>query len=80
MEDKKKKPLRKYTAIAKVGYDPAAKKNIMVLYRFNNMQDFLRFITGKYNVAFINIFYLAGNERGKLAYTWGKHKGLQNAY
>lgn len=77
--EKKKRPLRKYTAIAKVGYNVTAKENIMVKYRFNDMDKFLAFMQNKWQPLYINIFLLAGNNRGKLAYTWGRKKGLEPA-
>jgi len=77
--EKKKRPLRKYTAIAKIGYNKDTKENIFVKYRFNNIDNFLKFLTTKHTPLYCNIFYLAGNQRGKLCYTWGKNKGLQTA-
>jgi len=77
---KKERPKKRYTAIAKVGYDKTLKQNICVLYRFNDINNFLKFMQKKYNPAYINIYYKSGEQAGKLAYTWGKFKGLQTAY
>ena len=75
----RKRPLRKFTAIAKVGYNVTEKQNIMVKYRFNDLDKFILFMQRKWQPRYINIFYLAGNQRGKLAYTWGSKKGLEAA-
>jgi hypothetical protein len=77
---KKVRPKKRYTAIAKVGYDTTLKQNICVLYRFNNVDNFIKFMQTKYVPLWINIYYKSGDQAGKLAYTWGKHKGLQSAY
>jgi hypothetical protein len=77
---KKERAKKRYTAIAKVGYDKTLKNNICVLYRFNDIDNFLKFIQKKYPVSWINIYYKSGDQAGKLAFTWGKFKGLQTAY
>ena len=77
--EKKKRPLRRYTAIAKIGYDNTLKQNVMVKYRFNNLDNFIAFLIKKHNPLYCNIFYLAGEQRGKLCYTWGRKKGLETA-
>lgn len=77
---KKERAKKKYSAIAKVGFDPATKNNICVLYRFNDIDNFLKFIQKKYPVVWINIYHKSGDQARKLAYTWGKFKGLQTAY
>jgi hypothetical protein len=77
---KKERPKKRYTAIAKIGYDQTLKNNICVIYRFNNIDNFLKFMQKKYVPVWINIYYKSGDQAGKLAYTWGKFKGLQNAY
>lgn len=77
--ENRKRPLRKFTAIAKIGYDVTAKQNIMVKYKFNDLDNFIKFMQRKWQPLYINIFYLAGAERGKLVYTWGRKKGLQPA-
>jgi hypothetical protein len=71
---------KKYVGIAKVGYDPAFKQPICVKYRFDRMDKFLIFIQHKFPaVCWINIYYKSGANKGKLCYTWGKLKGLQEA-
>lgn len=80
MKEKKQRRKKKFTAIAKVGYDPAIKKNICVLYRFDNFDKFLIFMQKKYSPIWINIFFNTGDQKGKLYKTWGKIKGLQTAY
>lgn len=77
---KKERPKKRYTAIAKIGYDQTLKNNICVLYRFNNIDNFIKFMKKKYVPVWINIYYKSGDQAGKLAYTWGKFKGLQTAY
>lgn len=77
---KKNRPQKKYSAIAKVGYDMINKKPICVLYRFNKIDNFLQFMQKKYSPVWINIYYKSGDKKGKLAYTWGKFKGLQEAF
>jgi hypothetical protein len=80
MEKKKIKVSKKFTAIAKVGWDASNKKNICVKYRFDKVDNFIAFMQRKYtNIYWINIYYKTGVQKGKLCYTWGKHKGLQNA-
>ena len=75
----KTKSERMYAGIAKVGYDPILKQPICVKYRFNNIEKFFSFVTKKYPVSWINIFYRKGEQKNKLAYTWGSKKGLQPA-
>ena len=70
----KERPKKRYTAIAKIGYDQTLKNNICVLYRFNNIDNFLKFMQKKYVPVWINIYYKSGDQAGKLAYTWGKFK------
>jgi hypothetical protein len=77
---KKERPQTKYTGIAKIGYDKAIKNNICVSYRFNDINNFLLFMERKHKPIWINIYYKSGDQKGKLAYTWGKFKGLQQAY
>ena len=77
---KKTRAEKKYSAIAKVGYNKENKTNICVKYRFNDINDFLKFMNRKYNVQWINIFYRTGEQSNKLAYTWGNKKGLEKPY
>jgi len=52
----KQRPKKRYTAIAKIGYDQTLKNNICVLYRFNNIDNFLKFMqknTSLYGSTFI---------------------------
>ena len=51
---KKERAKKRYTAIAKVGYDKVLKNNICVLYRFNDIDNFLKFIQKKYPVSWIS--------------------------
>ena len=76
MREKKERPKKRYTAIAKTGYDLALKKNICVKYRFNDINNFLKFMQTKHQPLWINIFYNTGAEKGKLAYTYGRIQGL----
>ena len=78
---KKNKTVKKYVAIAKVGYNASLKQNICVKYRFNKIDRFLIFIQQKFpSVVWINIYFNDGINKNKLMYTWGKMKGLQEAY
>jgi len=77
---KKNKVERKFSAIAKIGFDTSTKQNICVKYRFNDVNKFIIFINNKFNPLWINIYYRTGEQRNKLAYTWGRNKGLQSAY
>ena len=76
----KTKSERKFTALAKTGYDHTLKQDIFVKYRFNNIDNFLQFIQKKHNPLYINIYDRIGVNAGKLRYTWGRTKGLQQAY
>ena len=68
---------RKFVAIAKVQHTPEH----WVKYRFNDLNNFIEFIKRKHpGVLFINIFSNKGVNKNMLLYTWGKVKGLQNAY
>lgn len=68
---------RKFVAIAKVQSSPEH----FVKYRFNDMNNFIEFMKRKHpGVLFINIFSNKGVNKNMLLYTWGKVKGLQNAY
>ena len=77
---KKIKVEKKYSGIAKVGYNKDTKTNICVKYRFNNIDNFLKFMNLKYKVQWINIFFRTGNQANKLAYTYGSKKGLEKAH
>jgi len=78
---KKNKTVKKYVAISKVGYNGSMKQNICVKYRFNKIDRFLIFIQQKFPaVVWINIYSNDGINKNKLLYTWGKMKGLQEAY
>ena len=80
MIQKRKKAERKFSAIAKIGYDKNLKQNICVKYRFNNLDNFLNFIQKKHNPFFVNIYFRTGVNARQLAYTWGRNKGLQSAH
>jgi hypothetical protein len=68
------KKSRKYVVIAKVEADNFVK------YRSNNVEKVIKFITTKYPyVRFMNIYCNTGEQRGKMLYTWGRHKGLEDA-
>ena len=71
------KPRKKYVCIAKV--DSGALPQF-VKYRCNDLQNFIQFITKKYNVYYFNVFSNKGNDKNLLVYTWGKYKGLQPAH
>lgn len=72
---------RTYIAISKVGYDKTTKSAICVKYRFNNIDNFLIFINKKFpSVCWINIYYRKGINKNRMAYTWGKNKGLRLAF
>lgn len=73
-----KKKEKRFIAIAKVGYDPG-RGNICVKYRFNDLNNFLAFMQRKYTPYWINIFNKTDPQAGKLVYTWGRKKGLQDA-
>jgi hypothetical protein len=74
----KKKAERKYVGIAKIGYNPATRQPICCKYRFNDINKFLLFLQRKFPaVCWCNIYFRTGAEKNKLAYTWGKFKGLQ---
>lgn len=77
---KKIKVEKKYSGIGKVGYNKDTKTNICVKYRFNNVDDFIKFMLRKYKVNWINIYHRTGDEKNKLAYTWGSKKGLEKPY
>ena len=72
------KKVKRFTAVAKVGWDPI-RGNICVKYRFNDLNNFLAFMQRKYSPYWINIFYKSGTQAGRLAYTWGRKKGLEDA-
>ena len=74
------RPERKYSGIAKIGYDTNTKNNICVKYRFNDVQKFILFMNRKYSPMWINIYNRIGPDKNKLAYTWGRNKGLQKAH
>ena len=61
-------------------FDTSTKQNICVKYRFNDVNKFIIFINNKFNPLWINIYYRTGEQKNKLAYTWGRNKGLQSAY
>jgi|LakMenE01Jun11ns_1017448.scaffolds.fasta_scaffold9607617_1 hypothetical protein len=72
---KKKTDKRKFVIIAKVSNDNFVK------YRTNNIDNTILFIKNKYpDFRFANIFSKIGINKGLLLYTYGKIKGLQNAY
>jgi heterodisulfide reductase subunit A-like polyferredoxin len=74
------RPQRKFSGIAKVGFNTSTKQNICVKYRFNDVNKFIIFINNQFNPLWINIYYRTGEQKNKLAYTWGRNKGLQSAY
>lgn len=81
MMKNKNRPERKFTAIAKVGYDKSIQKNICVKYRTNKPENVIAFLQKKFpSVCWINIFHRIGDRKNMLAYTWGKNKGLQPAH
>ena len=66
------KKRRKYVVIAKVESDHFVK------YRFNDIDKVIKFLTNKYpGLKYMNIYSNNGEQRGKMLYTWGKHKGLE---
>ena len=70
-----KKDKRKYIIIAKVSNDNFVK------YRCNNIENCIKFIRTKFiDFRYANIFAKGGANKGKLLFTYGKFKGLQNAY
>lgn len=74
----RKKAERKYCGIAKISYNSATKQPVCCKYRFNDITKFLFFLQQKYPlVCWCNIYYRTGTQKNKLAYTWGKFKGLQ---
>ena len=76
---KKIKAERKCCGIAKIGFDKSTKQNICVKYRFNDLDNFLKFIQKKHNPFFVNIYFRTGVNARQLAYTWGRNKGLCTA-
>lgn len=71
----KKIDKRKFVIIAKVSNDNYVK------YRANDIENCIKFIKTKYtDFRFANIFAKTGVNKGKLLFTYGKLKGLQNAY
>jgi len=74
------RPERKFSGIGKIGYDTNLKNNICVKYRFNDVNKFIIFMINKHNPMWINIYNRTGTNKNKLAYTWGKNKGLQTAF
>ncbi len=71
----KKIDKRKFVIIAKVS------NNNFVKYRANDIENCIKFIRTKYtDFRFANIFAKNGVNKGKLLFTYGKIKGLQNAY
>ena len=64
---------RKYVCIAKVN------NNTFVKYRCNDLQNFIKFITLKYNCFYFNVFSNKMPNKGILLYTWGSRKGLEPA-
>lgn len=78
---KKSKKERKFTLIAKVGYDPALKQAICVKFRTNNIDNLIKFFQRKYpQLAWVNVYSRIGADKGKMLYTWGSKKGLCQAY
>jgi len=70
----KEKTRKNFVLIAKVD------KYTFVKYRVNDYLKGIDFVNKKYkNTLFINIFYNNGINKRKLAYTWGKNKGLELA-
>jgi hypothetical protein len=70
-----KKDKRKFVIIAKVGNDNFVK------YRCNDIENCIKFIRNKYlDFRYANIFSKTGINKGKMLFTYGKHKGLQNSY
>lgn len=71
----RKKRSRKFILICK------ADKDLFVKYRSDDFNKTLVFLQKKYSkFCFANIFCNTGSDKGKLIYTFGKLKGLQNAY
>lgn len=70
------KPRKKYVCIAKV--DNGVNSSF-VKYRCNDLQNFIQFITKRYNVFYFNAFSNTGTNRGLMMFTWGSKKGLQPA-
>ena len=71
----RKKKSRKFVVIAKVDATQFVK------YRSDNYENLLKFMLNKYSLfRFANIYCNEGANKGKLMYTYGKIKGLQNAY
>ena len=68
---------KKYTCIAKVGTQNLPQ---FVKYRCNDLNNFIQFITKKYDVYYFNVFSNKGTNKNLMLYTWGKHKGLQPSY
>lgn len=70
-----KKDKRKFIIIAKVGNDNFVK------YRCNDIENCIKFIRTKFiDFRYANIFSKCGVNKGKMLFTYGKFKGLQNAY
>lgn len=71
----KKTDKRKYIIIAKVSNDNFVK------YRCNDIENCIKFIRSKFiDFRYANIFAKGGVNKGQLLFTYGKYKGLQNAY
>jgi len=71
----KKKDKRKFIIIAKVSNESFVK------YRCNDIENCIKFIRSKFiDFRYANIFSKTGVNKGKLLFTYGKHKGLVNAY
>lgn len=66
---------RKFVIIAKVD------QYIFVKYRSNNLDNFInKFLKVKYpDVRYANVYAGKGVNIGQLMFTWGRHKGLQQA-
>jgi len=75
LNNKRKTDKRKYVIIAKIN------NTNFVKYRSNNIENTILFIKNKYNdFRYANIFAKSGVNKGMLLFTYGKIKGLQNAY
>lgn len=71
----RKKRSRKFVIIAKVDTTQFVK------YRSDDYNNLLKFMLNKYSsFRFANIYCNEGANKGKLIFTYGKIKGLQNAY
>jgi len=70
-----KKTKKKYCIIAKVD-------NVnFVKYRANDLTNVFIFLKNKFpDIRYANVFSNLGVNKNKLMFTWGKNKGLQNAY